>query len=79
MKAVSEVMFLGVSSRQSGSKTYYNVSCKADDGLHSFGTREPENFNGLDDGCYVNLELNIFPYRGQMVVVATGAQLVGGK
>lgn len=79
MKAFANVTFLGVSSRVSGTKTYYNVDCKADDGLHSIATREPDRFKDLDDGTRIYLELNIFTYRGYKVVNAVGAQLLGDK
>lgn len=79
MKAFANVTFLGVSSRVSGSKTFYNVDCKADDGLHSFGTREPDRFKDIKDGTKIALELNIFTYRGNKVVTAVGARLMGDK
>lgn len=79
MRAFAKVTFLGVSSRVSGTKTYYNVDCKADDGIQSFGTREPDRFKDIKDGTKISLELNIFTFRGNKVVNAVDAALLGDK
>lgn len=79
MKAFVNVMFLGVSSRDSSSKTYFNVDCKANDGLYSISTRTPDKFKGINDGEMINLELNVFNYKGSWVVSAVDAQVLRSK